>query len=89
MEKERNTCFSPLILRWTNGEYRVNKPQDQSGEYVDKAIADELLGALVIFCKRVESGEIKSKHTYNYFKQLIDKATIAKPATSAEKEYQP
>jgi len=38
-----NNCKNPLRLSFHNQEYRVNKPGDQDGEYVDKAIADELL----------------------------------------------
>jgi hypothetical protein len=44
-----NNCKNPLRLRWKEVEwqYKVNKPLDQSGEYVDKHIADELLNALI------------------------------------------
>lgn len=44
-----NNCASPLKLTWNVREpqYKVNKPLDQSGEYVDKSIADALLAALV------------------------------------------
>lgn len=36
-----NNISSPLKLTF-NGEYKVNKPLDQSGEYVDLAFALEL-----------------------------------------------
>ena len=42
-----NNCKTPLRISMSehiNG-YKVSKPQDQSGEYVDKKIADELLEA--------------------------------------------
>lgn len=43
-----NTCANPLKLSWNDTvfQYKVNKPQDQSGQYVDKAIADALLKEL-------------------------------------------
>lgn len=37
-----NTIDNPLILNWKEGEYKVNKPLDQSGEYVDKSFAQAL-----------------------------------------------
>lgn len=42
-----NNCKSPLKLTWYEEawQYKVNKPRDQSGEYVDKRVADELLAA--------------------------------------------
>ncbi len=40
-----NTITSPLILTYRK-EYKTNKYNDQSGEYVDKAIALELVEAL-------------------------------------------
>ncbi len=44
-----NNCTNPLKLTWNarESQYKVNKPLDQSGEYVDKSIADALLAALV------------------------------------------
>lgn len=43
-----NTCANPLKLSRNDTvfQYKVNKPQDQSGLYVDKAIADALLKEL-------------------------------------------
>ena len=43
-----NNCKNPLKLTWHEevNQYKVNKPEDQSGLYVDKAIADLLLAAL-------------------------------------------
>ena len=43
-----NNCRTPLKLRWDNisGQYKVNKPDDQSGLYVSKKVADDLLEAL-------------------------------------------
>jgi len=42
-----NNCKTPLKLTTpeTFEGYKVNKPNDQTGEYVDKEIADELLEA--------------------------------------------
>jgi len=44
-----NNCTSPLKLIWKESEwqYKVNKPLDQSGEYVDKKVADAMLHALI------------------------------------------
>lgn len=42
----KNTLSEPLKLSWISDQYKVNKHGDQSGEYVDKAIAAELLEAL-------------------------------------------
>jgi uncharacterized protein YcgI (DUF1989 family) len=44
----KNTINNPLKLSWKEQEwqYKVNKPLDQSGEYVDKAIANDLVVAL-------------------------------------------
>ena len=44
-----NNCTSPLKLIWNvrESQYKVNKPLDQSGQYVDKSIADALLAALI------------------------------------------
>lgn len=43
-----NDCKHPLKLNWDEltHQYKVNKPLDQSGEYVDKKIADEMLTTL-------------------------------------------
>lgn len=38
----KNTVTNPLILSYSN-EYKVNKPLDQTGKYVDLEIANELL----------------------------------------------
>ncbi|MFD2600187.1 hypothetical protein ACFSQ3_14610 [Sphingobacterium corticis] len=37
--------------------------------------APEMLEALQEFCRRVERGEVKSKHTYVKFQELIKSAT--------------
>lgn len=44
-----NNCTSPLKLNWKESEYqyKVNKPFNQSGEYVDKKVADAMLNALI------------------------------------------
>ena len=43
-----NNCRTPLELRWHDfsGQYKVNKAEDQSGQYVSKKVADDLLEAL-------------------------------------------
>jgi hypothetical protein len=53
MAKEKNTCTKPLKLMWY-GEYKVNKPNINEGEYVDKEIADKLLKALEQVQKRLD-----------------------------------
>lgn len=40
--KSKHTIKYPLILTFS-GEYKVNKPNDNSGEYVSKEFAEELL----------------------------------------------
>jgi len=43
-----NTCKNPLKITYNpHTGYKVNKPNDQSGEYVDKEIADKMLHALI------------------------------------------
>lgn len=43
-----NNCRFPLQLKWdyVTNQYKVNKPEDQSGLYVSKKVADDLLNAL-------------------------------------------
>lgn len=43
-----NNCRTPLQLKWDadTNQYKVNKPEDQSGLYVSKKVADDLLIAL-------------------------------------------
>jgi hypothetical protein len=44
-----NNCRTPLKLKWdgiVTNQYKVNKPNDQSGLYVSKKVADDLLNAL-------------------------------------------
>ena len=43
-----NNCKNPLKLKLceVTNQYKVNKPLDQSGEYVDKSIADRLYSVL-------------------------------------------
>lgn len=43
-----NNCKDPLKLTYSQQlfvGYQVSKPNDQTGEYVDKKVADELLSA--------------------------------------------
>jgi hypothetical protein len=43
-----NNCKNPLKLTYSRQlfvGYKVSKPNDQTGEYVDKKVADELLSA--------------------------------------------
>lgn len=39
--KTEHTPENPLVLKF-DGEYKVNKPNDQSGEYVSKSYAEQL-----------------------------------------------
>lgn len=61
-----NTIKSPLVLTDSIQGYKVNKPLDQSGEYVDKSMAEALLSALKDFCdlRTAQSNEdfIKAYH---------------------------
>ena len=43
-----NNCRTPLQLKWDTdtNQYKVNKSEDQSGLYVSKKVADDLLIAL-------------------------------------------
>lgn len=41
-----NTISNPLVLTYREG-YKVNKPGEQSGEYVDKQVAVDLLEAIL------------------------------------------
>jgi hypothetical protein len=43
-----NNCRTPLSLNWDNNanQYKVNKSENQSGLYVSKKVADDLLEAL-------------------------------------------
>ena len=43
-----NNCRTPLQLKWDTdtNQYKVSKPEDQSGLYVSKKVADDLLIAL-------------------------------------------
>jgi hypothetical protein len=42
---QKNNIKNPLTLSWDGSVYKVNKPDDQCGEYVSKEVADELLAA--------------------------------------------
>lgn len=59
MKKTLNNCALPLILTLDADGYKVNKLYDQSGEYVDKKIADELLAALKLAVEIFEDAIIK------------------------------
>lgn len=54
-----NNCKNPLKLKWNNtiNQYVVTKPGDQSGYYVDKMYADDLLRALVNLKERCEKND--------------------------------
>lgn len=63
-----NNLNNPLKLTF-NGEYKVNKPQDQSGEYIDAAIGEELVGglqALLAACeieRKLNGGKVNINET--------------------------
>lgn len=40
-----NTLNDPLKITF-NGEYKVNKPNDQTGEYIDVSIGSDLVGGI-------------------------------------------
>ena len=73
-----NTIKDPLILTWGSSDpifdeaYSVNKPGEQSGEYVDKALAEEMLEALETMIEMLDSSE-EDEITENV-KKLILKA---------------
>lgn len=43
-----NTIQDPFKITYTNNGYKVNKPNDQSGAYVDLQIAIDLLNELKV-----------------------------------------
>ena len=71
-----NNITSPLKLTWKEQEwqYKTNKPHDQSGEYVDKQIADNLLSALE---NLVEHHLSKDREYINEAKMAIKQATTS------------
>lgn len=73
--QDMNNCNSPLKLRWDEitSQYKVNKPLDQSGEYVDKEIAVELQDALVELIKQFK----KVDKLYSKDREIIQKAEDA------------
>lgn len=54
-----NNCRTPLQLKWDTNtyQYKANKPEDQSGRYVSKKIADDLLIALIDLRDRCMVGD--------------------------------
>lgn len=42
----QNHLDSPLVLSWENGEYKVNKPNIEGGEFIDKEIVFSMMAAL-------------------------------------------
>jgi hypothetical protein len=42
----QNHLDSPLVLSWKNGEYKVNKPNIEGGEFIDKEIVVSMMAAL-------------------------------------------
>jgi hypothetical protein len=70
-----SNCTNPLKLSWneTVFQYKVNKPQDQSGLYVSKHIADALLKELVEAKARI----LGENHTANVssINEAIEAAT--------------
>lgn len=72
---KKNNCASPLILTINAGfipGYKTNKSGDQSGEYVDKAIADDLLAALIEATNFMSSEN--AKNVWNQIKKACDNA---------------
>jgi hypothetical protein len=79
-----NTINNPLILKWKAesgpSRYVVNKPGEQAGEYVDKALADEMLEALEWALPRInlesDSYEIEAEldAKFQSINKLISKA---------------
>lgn len=53
--------------------YKVNKPLDQSGEYVDKKVADNLLQALIELRKRCE--QCDAEFNMPFVNEAIEQAT--------------
>lgn len=81
-----NNCASPLKLTWNTREsqYKVNKPLDQSGEYVNKGIADALLAALVSLKERclVDDPEFNLPNINAAIELATSGLPIIKPAKS-------
>jgi hypothetical protein len=72
-----NTINNPLILKWREEQYKVNKPADQSGEYIDKALADEMLNFLEELAPQISltinktpTGELRNRYTILNIKLL-------------------
>lgn len=51
IEKQLSTVSDPLELTWRQGGYYVNKPEDRTGEYVSKEVAQGMLKALQGMCE--------------------------------------
>lgn len=42
----QNHLDSPLVLSWEDGKYKVNKPNIEGGEFIDKEIVVSMMKAL-------------------------------------------
>lgn len=63
--KSKHTIKDPLILTFS-GEYKVNKPNDNSGEYVSKEFAEELLDANKELVEVLKSTRKLNLHLYEH-----------------------
>jgi hypothetical protein len=66
-----NTINNPLILKWREEQYKVNKPEDQSGEYVDKALAEEMLEILEALYDANRNGEGQKDNWIKAYKIIL------------------
>lgn len=70
-----NHLDSPLVLRWKEGEYKVNKPNIEGGEFVDKSIAVALMtachNALLDVRKINEKMKADGLHEYSLMEQEL------------------
>jgi hypothetical protein len=89
----QNTIDSPLILNDTKYGYKVNKPLDQSGEYVDKQFAEKLkkdnaalLDALKPFINLADEVFKEGRYERNGILYAFNKAEITFEALRAAKE---
>lgn len=67
-------CAKRIVCRWkTHKEIFIKKEVTYSNGLLNN-MHDEMLEELKIFVERVEKGEVRSKRTYERFKELIEKA---------------
>ena len=73
-----NHLDSPIILKWENGEYRVNKSNVEGSEFIDKRIGVALMtachNALLDVRKINEKMKADGLHEYSLMVQELEMA---------------